>query len=307
MQVRLVPTHASLFSGILVVAPFFTGANRERHLIKVVFRGSVTMGDWMADVDSRMATVPNPLLGESGEEKTITKQSKTVSIHQGFYTYLFGTSKNNPVSKYRTILGHLKRLLDAHGGYRIRVSGHSLGGALSTLFSFHAACDETLPKPVTCVSFASPRVGNLEFGHAHQECEVTGRLRSIRVANDRDLVTMVPDRLAYAVALTNSIYRHVGIEVRLFGSSKWGGAQHPPKIHFPTCHAQLSKHLVDDVNSAVWNWFTRPVNLMTSWRHDYALLHSCKEYSDRLARASDHLSVMTIDKLVDDYMKHCHS
>jgi hypothetical protein len=261
----------------------------------------------MADVDSRMATIPNPLLAESEEVEIVMKQSKTISIHQGFYTYLFGTSKTSPVSKYQTIMGHLKRLLDAHNGYKIRASGHSLGGALSTLFAFHAACDDSLPKPVMCVSFAAPRAGNLEFARAHQECEVSGRLRSIRVANEKDVVTMVPDRLAYAVALTNSIYRHVGIEVRLFSSSKKGGAQHPPKIHFPTCHSQLSRHLADDMNSAVWNWFTRPVNLMNSWRHDYALFHSCKEYSDRLARTGDHLSSITIDKLVSDYMRHCHS
>jgi hypothetical protein len=255
-----------------------------------------------------MVTVPNPLLAGICEVKSTTTQSKTVSIHQGFYSYLFGTSKTSPVSKYQTIVEHLQRLLSKYEGYGIRASGHSLGGALSTLFAFHAACDGTLPKPILCVSFASPRIGNLELARAHQECEVLGRLRSIRVANDRDIVTMVPDRLAYAVAMTNSIYRHVGIEVRLFqaASTKRGdGAHLAPIIHFPTCHPQVMKHLVDDVNAAVWNWFTRPVNLINAWRQDYARFHSCKEYSDRLARAREHLSSMTLDELVNDYLRHC--
>jgi Lipase (class 3) len=282
-----------------------------------VFRGSVTVGDWMADVDSRMATVPNPLLNDmdcSGNDFVGSKDvpiSPTVSIHQGFYSYMFGTSSksSSASSKYDTIIGHIKRLLVGRSGYKVRVSGHSLGGALSIVFAFRAASDPHLPKPVTCVSFASPRCGNLDFARSYQHLERMGWLRSIRVVNDKDVVTMVPDRLAYAVALTNAIYRHVGIELKLFAvaaANSTHARTHRPRIHFPTCHASLAQHLADDASQAAWNWFTRPVNLVQSWRHDYAVNHSCKEYSDRLAGASEFLQSRTVDDLVNEYMAHCH-
>jgi Lipase (class 3) len=284
---------------------------REKKLLKVVFRGSVTVGDWMADIDSRMATIPNPIK-DVGNGPDVGKEvpiSPTVSIHKGFYSYMFAARSKNAktCSKYETIVGHIKRLLVGRAGYKLRVSGHSLGGSLSIVFAFHAAADPHLPKPVTCVSFGSPRCGNLDFARSYQHLEQLGWLRSIRVVNDKDFVTMVPDRLAYAVALTNSIYRHVGIELKLYqvAASSAHSKKHP-RIHFPTCHATIAQHLADDASQAAWNWFTRPVNLVQSWRHDYAVNHSLKEYADRLAGAAEYLQSRTVDGLVNEYRAHCH-
>jgi Lipase (class 3) len=273
--------------------------SRKRHLIKVVFRGSVTVRDWVADGDSIFATVPNPLANED----CLIRQSKFVSIHRGFHTYLFAKPSPDRPSKYETIIDHLKSLLDSYRGYRVRVCGHSLGGALSTVFAFQAACDNALPRPLLCCTFASPRVGNLDFARAFQECEVSGKLRCIRVVNDKDVVTTVPDRLAYALCCTNSIYRHVGIEIRLF---RHDTLLHPkPRIHFPVCHHGAFRHFLDDCGAAVRNWFTRPVNVLFSCREDFGRWHSCQEYSDRLAKAGEHLRLLSLDQLVDDYRKHC--
>jgi hypothetical protein len=255
----------------------------------------------VADGDSIFTTVSNPLASPGVD--FVIRQRKSVSIHRGFHTYLFSKQSADRPSKYETIVEHLKSLLDSYRGYRIRVCGHSLGGALSTAFSFFAACDDSLPKPILCFTFASPRVGNLDFARAFQECEVSGRLRHLRIVNDRDLVTVVPDRLAYALCCTNSIYRHVGIELRLY---RHDTLLHPkPRIHFPKCHHSAWRHFFDDCGAAAWNWFSRPMNCLCSYRQDYARWHSCKEYSDRLAKTGDHLRQLTLDGLVDDYKKHC--
>jgi alpha-beta hydrolase superfamily lysophospholipase len=68
-------------------------------------------------------------------------------------------------NRFETIMNHVARLLEQHPDYRLYVTGHSLGGALATAFAFFAAesADPRIPRPVTSVSIASPKVGNLSF------------------------------------------------------------------------------------------------------------------------------------------------
>ena len=55
-----------------------------------------------------------------------------------------------------------------YAGFKIYVTGHSLGGALSTLFSFQLAAEATkegsnIPTPISNISIASPYVGDDRF------------------------------------------------------------------------------------------------------------------------------------------------
>lgn len=61
------------------------------------------------------------------------------------------------------------------------VTGHSLGGALSTIVGVFLACDPEIPKPVSVVNFASPRVGGRHFLHAAKWLERKRWLRVLRV------------------------------------------------------------------------------------------------------------------------------
>lgn len=111
-------------------------------------------------------------------------------------------------------------------------------GALATLFGFYAAAAAPLPLPVTVVSVASPRVGNLAFARAFVVAESRGRLRHLRVANDKDPVTLGPtvssrralalsakavSPLGYlALVLTGNheggdeeVYHHTGVRLKL--------------------------------------------------------------------------------------------
>jgi hypothetical protein len=65
------------------------------------------------------------------------------------------------------------------------VTGHSLGGALSTLATLHIATHTNFKKPIL-YTFASPRVGDPKFADhfANLEC--------FRVANSENIVTTVP-------------------------------------------------------------------------------------------------------------------
>jgi len=152
--------------------------NDEDKRICVVFRGSESKSDWYYDLQVRKRHLHDGIY-----------------VHGGFYDQLHG----NDVCK--KIVDEIKQLIDAKPDYQIYITGHSLGAALSTLFGF--LLSEELENKITVVSFASPRVGNLEWRNAF---EAKPNLIHYRIANDRDVVTAFP---MYK-------YKHVGENIRLF-------------------------------------------------------------------------------------------
>jgi hypothetical protein len=99
------------------------------------------------------------------------------------------------------------------------VTGHSLGGALATLFSFSAATDDRIPKPVSCITFASPKSGNLDFSRAFESLENKGLIRFLRVVNSKDVIPTMPDRwimkLPCDIFCPTLMYQHVGVKLLL--------------------------------------------------------------------------------------------
>lgn len=70
------------------------------------------------------------------------------------------------------------------------MTGHSLGGALATLFGFYAATDDRITKngqPVELYTFASPLVGNRNFRQAFKALENKGKIVHARICNEGDL------------------------------------------------------------------------------------------------------------------------
>jgi hypothetical protein len=75
---------------------------------------------------------------------------------------------------------------------RLCVTGHSLGGALATLFGFYAATDDRIIKngqPVELYTFASPLVGDQNFRQAFKALETKGKIVHARICNEGDLGT----------------------------------------------------------------------------------------------------------------------
>ena len=145
--------------------------------ICIVFRGSESLSDLYYDL-------------------MITKYNITddIRVHKGFYLQLTG---NNV---YKELVKNIQDILKIHPDYEINVTGHSLGGALSTLFGYMLA--QIIKNHVTIVSFASPRVGNYKW---KESFENTTNLTHYRVTNKRDIVTALP---LYK-------YYHVGKNVQL--------------------------------------------------------------------------------------------
>lgn len=153
--------------------------NKRR--ICVVFRGSESRKDWYYDL----------LVMKH-------KLSDNIKVHSGFYKQL---TENNV---YDNIVSEVKKVLDTHPDFSIYITGHSLGGALSTLFGYMLSNE--IDNQITVVSFASPRVGNYKWKQAFN---TKTNLTHFRVTNNRDIITAFP---MYR-------YYHVGHNIRLFNDT----------------------------------------------------------------------------------------
>jgi hypothetical protein len=97
-------------------------------------------------------------------------------VHGGFFRAL------------RNLQGPLEKALKKVDGYRLLVTGHSLGAAMATLFA-------SAHPPDALYTFGCPRVGNAKFVATLQG------VKSFRYVDCCDLVARVPPRICY---------RHVG-------------------------------------------------------------------------------------------------
>ena len=214
------------------------GVDQLRKRITVAFRGTATPTDAQKDAMITLNKQPNPV------REIDSNQEEMIGIHHGFCDYLL-RPRENGTNKYQEIMDHVKALFQQseYGNYKLYVTGHSLGGALATLFSLHAAAsagspDDIIPKPICCISVASPRVGDRNFQEAFLRLEEQGRLRHLRIANDRDPVTMMPSATGKKVWATLSpvsylafklmdgkfeekeCFYHTGVKLRL-AKDKW--------------------------------------------------------------------------------------
>ncbi|WP_270165237.1 lipase family protein [Paenibacillus sp. SYP-B4298] len=151
----------------------------------VAFRGTGTATEWVSDLIARQT-----------EYKFVKGGGQT---HQGF------------TDIYRSMRSQLFKLVSKlPDGLPIYVTGHSLGGALSTLAApdLHTNCG----RKIKVCTFASPRVGDPAFVRLFNRCIPV----CWRVANKYDVVTQLPP-LLYRSPKTEKtyIYLHVKGEYKL--------------------------------------------------------------------------------------------
>ncbi|CAB9512211.1 Phospholipase A1-II 7 [Seminavis robusta] len=271
---------------------------KEREWIEVIFRGSAVFRDFLADVDPTMGSFPNPVRGLDGHS-----QEKNIGVHMGFAFYMNQTPLRLGVGKTKEIKERLLALHEEYPDYRIYCTGHSLGGALATLLAFELATSDDFPKPVTCVSVASPKVGNISFLHAVQALEKMGDLRCIRVANKLDLIPSMPPKACPCVDLCCCCFSwigqkrrfwHVGAKVTLYKDGKCDVSYTRRRMtYFEQLKNELSRRgRIQKTWAAMWR-----AGACCKGDGDFLRNHSCQEYLERLSASQTKLESRYLQEL----------
>jgi dsDNA-binding SOS-regulon protein len=155
---------------------------------------------------------------------------------------------------------------------------------LSTLFAFRAAAFGELPM-ITNVSFASPYCGDQGFRDHFYELEKSKRIRHLRVSNDEDIVTLLPN---ITLPIPNEFYKHTGMNIRLYNDED--------QFLMPKCRLFYPKKgsLLNEVRNAVLS------NVVTGLSVGVLSKHLCPEYSKRLDDAEEELQKITLEGLYSD-------
>ena len=130
--------------------------------IYIVFRGTITIAEWVRNLNVRLS---NYLKAGYGK------------VHEGFLQ-TYGIVRQR-LLKVLTGLDPRKRLF---------VAGHSLGAALATL-ALPEIADSTGFRDPTIYTFGSPRVGDNQFSKSFERAFVN---RSFRIANTSDVIVSLP-------------------------------------------------------------------------------------------------------------------
>ena len=164
----------NVFSSVEKVPEFYnnneTGAYAfsfvKEKTLYFVFRGTNDYQDVMVDLN--FILVP------------FAEDNKKCKVHRGFMTQ-FSVFKECVL---KTVLENKKNI------ETIKFIGHSLGGALATLFAGYLASLRELEIKVVCHTFGSPRVGNKNYVKWFQKNISSSNC--IRIMNQKDPVAQIP-------------------------------------------------------------------------------------------------------------------
>lgn len=242
--------------------------------IVIAFRGTSHANDWLYNLSAQLIDMKTPkeLVG-----KLKGKLNKNIKVHRGFYEYIFNNKHQDGKQVYDKILADIEPFVEK--GYNIHVTGHSLGAALSSMLAFKLAGSdkEWIPKPVSCISLASPFVGGIGFKTAFQQLEKDGLIRYLRITNSRDTVPTIP--MVAPSLISGGRYHHVGIHLNFNDRGLY-------TISFP----KRSNVICRSLKSAI---FLKPIWAVLKY-HEIALM------DERMVGFEEQLSNITIDELYKD-------
>jgi hypothetical protein len=220
---------------------------------------------------------------------------------------------NSNKSRISAILDKVHSLLADNQGYSLYTCGHSLGGALCTLFGFYAAAHEQthrlLKEPVRIVSIASPYVGNVKFLLAFQSLERSGKLQHLRIANAEDVVTLMPvvgprigivsPMLAMTTGVAN-VYKHCGLKLQMkrkeYENGKIYRFSYPQDQSTDESYANEITMLMEDGK----NFVLSLKKVVKNEAKIVAGYHSCEEYERRLNIIKNDIGSKTLSALYKD-------
>lgn len=161
----------------------------EQHRLVISFRGTeqVKWKDLHTDLNILPVGFNPERLGGDFKEEAM--------VHGGFLS-AYDSVQHKLMSLVRTSAGFCDDESNKTCPWHIYVTGHSLGGALATLFALELTASNMYRDGhirVTMYNFGSPRVGNKKFADQYNE-----RVKdSWRVVNHRDIIPTIPRLMGY--------------------------------------------------------------------------------------------------------------
>jgi hypothetical protein len=164
--------------------------SRSKKRVTVVFRGTVTFNDAIKNQENNSFADPNPI-----KEYYEGKLDK-IETNRGYRDYLFLPRLDTGRTKFDEIADRVHEYgLELGGeGYTLCVTGHSMGGALASLFGFRASCDKRFAQngnAVRVFTYGSAFPGRISFAKAFQQQERAGKIMHARCSMDGDIVPFI--------------------------------------------------------------------------------------------------------------------
>eukprot|EP00008_Paramoeba_atlantica_P008627 CAMPEP_0201491408 /NCGR_PEP_ID=MMETSP0151_2-20130828/29730_1 /ASSEMBLY_ACC=CAM_ASM_000257 /TAXON_ID=200890 /ORGANISM="Paramoeba atlantica, Strain 621/1 / CCAP 1560/9" /LENGTH=288 /DNA_ID=CAMNT_0047877755 /DNA_START=30 /DNA_END=896 /DNA_ORIENTATION=- len=144
----------------------YLGYNSDYQQIVVSFRGSTDLVNWINNLDAVYTKYP---------------YCSDCKVHKGFYDTWLSVKDD--------VLAEVWRLHNQFSTYSIVTTGHSLGGALSTLASSEVYTNTS--SRVYSWTLGSPRVGNKDFSSWYHD--ESGVIHAQRITNWHDVVPHLPN------------------------------------------------------------------------------------------------------------------
>lgn len=155
------------------------GYNNDYECIFVGFRGSSNIQNWISNIQISQIQ---------------PYADKEISIDKGFY-HLYDNLKSE-------IMTTLSLMTSKYSTKQLLITGHSLGGALSTIFAFDLKYNDYDYDINSIITFGSPRVGNAYFSNYFYSFN----LYSKRVTHHNDIVPHVPEEFLKYQHIYNEVW-----------------------------------------------------------------------------------------------------
>jgi len=185
--------------------------DKEKKNVLLAFRGAYTMSDWSHVIDTKVRATSNPI------KENYPGRPDKIKLHGGIHRYLFRVRKDTKTTKFAEIASKVMYYCDLVGeGVTLTVTGHSLGAALTVIFSFYASTNDKFTQngAIEAVTFGGPMVGGYKFADAVRYQENQKKLRIARFYCVRDGVPHLPLALFW-MSKRGAKHFHNGIKIKL--------------------------------------------------------------------------------------------